>query len=245
MEAATSPVSSRSSPTATISGVASGRSSHIDLARATATAPVPATLTLTRAATGRVLHVDAQDAGVLLSAFDLTDRIGGGHLALAATLPNGAPADGTAGTVHLDRFTLKRVPAVVLLLRDLTVYGLADPAPKPDITVSRVTVPFTWRDGTVTLDHARAWQPALGLTVKGSVDTDTDTLDLSGTIVPAYIFNTLPGRIPILGKLFSPERGGGLFAATFSLQGPAAQPRVKVNPLAALLPGMLRDLLPH
>ena len=228
-----------------VRATASGRSTHIDLARASATGPVPATLTLQRAATGRVLHVDAQDAGGLLSAFDLTDRIGGGHLTVAATLPDTAPADGTSGTVHLDRFTLKRVPAVVILLRNLTVYGLADPAPKTDITVSRVTVPFTWRGGLVTVDHASAWQPALGLTAKGTVNTDTGGLDLSGTIVPAYIVNTLPGRIPVLGKLFSPERGGGLFAATFSLKGPAAQPAVKVNPLAALLPGVLRDLLPH
>ena len=31
-------------------------------------------------------------------------------------------------------------------------------------------------------------------------------------------------------------------AATFSVSGPIAQPQVSVNPLAALVPGMIRDL---
>ena len=67
-------------------------------------------------------------------------------------------------------------------------------------------------------------------------------MDIEGTIVPAYMFNALLGNIPILGRLFSPEQGGGLFAATYKVQGPLADPAVTVNPLAALTPGFLRGL---
>ena len=65
---------------------------------------------------------------------------------------------------------------------------------------------------------------------------------MEGTIVPAYVFNSLLGRIPILGRLFSPEQGGGLFAATYRMRGPLADPSVSVNPLAALTPGFLRGI---
>jgi hypothetical protein len=223
-----------------------GAGGHIASAHASATGPVPMTGRLAaRPEGGRALDVSTDDAGALLEAFDLTDRIRDGRMSVAATLAGDAPDDGITGTLHLDRFTLLRVPALVRLLRDLTVYGLADPARSPNLSVSRVTVPFRWRDGTLALDHASAWQPALGLTARGAIDTDDDRLNINGTIVPAYIVNTLPGRIPLVGRLFSPERGGGLLAATFTLRGPSGDPAVSVNPLAALLPGMLRDLLPH
>ena len=131
---------------------------------------------------------------------------------------------------------------MVRLLRDLTLYGFLDRAPSPDMSVTRVVIPFDWRAGVLAATEARAWQPALGLTAKGSIDTNRDRLDITGTIVPVYALNTLPGRIPLLGRLFSPERGGGLFAATYSLRGPSGAPVVEINPLAALLPGVLREL---
>ena len=63
----------------------------------------------------------------------------------------------------------------------------------------------------------------------------------SGTIVPANAINSLPGRIPIIGDLLT-GRGGGVFAATYKVSGPMAEPRVTVNPLSALAPGFLRNL---
>jgi hypothetical protein len=42
--------------------------------------------------------------------------------------------------------------------------------------------------------------------------------------------------------LFSPEKGGGLFAMRYSMTGPTADPKIKVNPLSALTPGFLREI---
>jgi hypothetical protein len=65
---------------------------------------------------------------------------------------------------------------------------------------------------------------------------------MEGTIVPAYLINTVLGNLPVIGRLFSPETSGGLFAVTWRLQGPLDDPQVSVNPLAALTPGFLRGL---
>jgi hypothetical protein len=92
------------------------------------------------------------------------------------------------------------------------------------------------------LADARAFSPSLGLTTKGRVDLAGEQLDMQGTIVPAYFFNSLLGNIPLVGKLFSPERGGGLFAASYTLHGPLDDPDVFVNPLTALTPGFLRGV---
>ena len=57
--------------------------------------------------------------------------------------------------------------------------------------------------------------------------------------MPACFFNSLLGELPLIGRLFSPERGGGRFAATCSMSGSFDDPAVTVNPLAALTPGLL------
>ena len=92
------------------------------------------------------------------------------------------------------------------------------------------------------LADARAFSTSLGLTAKGRIDIDDETADLQGTIVPAYFFNSLLGNVPLVGRLFSPERGGGLFAASYTLRGNLDNPDVGVDPLTALTPGFLRGL---
>ncbi len=192
---------------------------------------------------GRALQLAANDAGRLFAAVDLSRRVHGGALAVTATIPD-ATVTPVSGNVSVAGFRIDHVPAAARFLRDLTVYGLADSAPAHGISVTRVVLPFTYAaDGTITLAGARAFQSAIGITAKGTIDTAGGMIAVDGTIVPAYAFNALPGRIPVIGKIFSPERGGGLFAATYAVRGTLEAPKVSVNPLAALVPGMLRDLL--
>jgi hypothetical protein len=112
----------------------------------------------------------------------------------------------------------------------------------PGLGFSQLVVPFRLTDDTLEIADARAFSPSLGLTAKGRIDLGAEQLDMQGTIVPAYFFNSLLGNIPLVGKLFSPERGGGVFAASYTLRGPLDDPEVSVNPLAALTPGFLRGL---
>jgi hypothetical protein len=60
-------------------------------------------------------------------------------------------------------------------------------------------------------------------------------------VAPAYALNAILGQVPLIGPLLG---GGsqGLFAANFALSGATADPKVSVNPLSALAPGVLRQL---
>ncbi len=220
-----------------------GAGSRPAAGRVTAGAPSPVVATLAPVPGGRSLAVTAGDTGALLAGLDVTDDISGGGLRLDGRFDDEAPGDPFRGHMVVTAFTLRRVPWVARLLRDATVYGLLEHSPSPSLTVTRLDAPVRIENGTLALEDARVWQPALGLTASGTVDLRTASLDLDGTIVPAYALNALPGRIPVLGKLFSPEKGGGVFAATWRVRGPMASPSVSVNPLAALVPGVLRKLL--
>ena len=66
--------------------------------------------------------------------------------------------------------------------------------------------------------------------------------DVEGTSVPAYVLNAALGQLPLVGRLFSPERGGGVLSVAYKVRGKADDPAVSVNPLSALTPGFLRGL---
>jgi hypothetical protein len=94
----------------------------------------------------------------------------------------------------------------------------------------------------LTLNNARTAGTSLGLTASGRINTNNETVQVEGVIVPAYVLNSLIGNIPLIGPLITGGQGGGIFAINYAVEGPVAKPTVSVNPLSALAPGFLRNL---
>ena len=103
-------------------------------------------------------------------------------------------------------------------------------------------MPFTYQERVLAVDRVRLSGSQLGLTAKGTLDLANDRIDLSGTIVPIYGLNWAIGRIPILGDFLRGSEGDGAFAMTYSVSGAADDPRILVNPLSVLAPGVIREL---
>ncbi len=94
----------------------------------------------------------------------------------------------------------------------------------------------------LNLGAARTAGASLGITASGRINTNNDTVQITGSIVPAYVINNLIGNIPLLGPLITGGPGTGLFAINYAVEGPISQPKVSTNPLSALAPGFLRGL---
>ncbi len=191
---------------------------------------------------GRALRLSAEDAGALLGAFDVLRHLEGGRLSVTARYAHNGAGAPLSGTAEMSDFAVRNAPALGKVLQAMTLYGLLEAMSGPGLGFGQLVAPFRLTPETLTLEDARAFSASLGVTARGTLDRRRRRLAIEGTIVPAYMFNTLLGNIPVLGRLFSPERGGGVFAATFRVQGPADDPQVSVNPLAALTPGFLRGL---
>jgi len=190
----------------------------------------------------RQLSIRAADGGALLRALGVLQTVDGGQLAIDGQYDDGAAVSVLSGTADLRQFHIRDAPAVGKLLQALTVYGIGEAVSGPGLVFSQLTAPFRWDGDTLELREARAFSASLGLTAQGRIDTARKTVDLNGTIVPLYALNSALGRIPLLGGLFSAERGGGLFAVNYAVRGPLDDPAVSVNPLSALTPGFLRRL---
>ncbi|WP_137123663.1 AsmA-like C-terminal region-containing protein [Roseomonas sp. HF4] len=190
----------------------------------------------------RRLRLTSDDGGALLRAFGVLRTVQGGRLSVDAAYAHARPGAPLAGSAELEDFAVREAPALAKLLQAMTVFGVFEALDQRGLSFASLTAPFVLTPGALVLDDARAFSVSLGITAKGRIDRRRETIDMEGTIVPAYVFNSLLGRIPLLGRVFSPEAGGGLFAATYRMRGPLSDPTVSVNPLAALTPGFLRGI---
>ena len=81
--------------------------------------------------------------------------------------------------------------------------------------------------------------PTIGATVDGYIDYARDDVRMRGTFVPLYGLNNMFGQIPIVG-LFLGGSNEGLFGMTYEVVGPPGAPVLRVNPISAVAPGLLR-----
>ena len=210
--------------------------------KATSAGPDRLDLSVQPEGSGRRVRLTAADGGSLLRAADLLDTVRGGQLKLDGLYDDTRPDTPMTGTAELSDFNVRNGRLLGKLLQAVTIYGLVDALNGPGVAFSDLVLPFRWDGTMLDVTDMRAFSASLGLTAKGRVDAERKTIDVQGTVVPLYLLNSILGRIPLVGRLFSAERGGGLVAFNYAMRGPVGDPSVVVNPLSALTPGFLRGL---
>jgi hypothetical protein len=190
----------------------------------------------------RHLAVEAKDAGSFLRGMDAVRGMRSGHLTIDGTFDKPIGFHPLAGTATIDDVVVRNSPALGKLLQAITLYGLVDALRGPGMTFSHIIVPFHYDGTDLNLDEAHAFNASLGLTATGRIGLSSGQTSITGTIVPAYFFNSMLGKLPLVGRLFSPEKGGGVFAARFGVDGPIDDPSISINPISALTPGFLRGI---
>jgi hypothetical protein len=137
---------------------------------------------------------------------------------------------------------VKLGPMARLLSSVGSLRGLSEMLNGDGVTFAGLEAPLTLVDGRLYVAESRAAGPSLGITGKGSIELADGTLDLDGVIVPSYGLNSLLSGVPVLGSLLASRPGEGVLGLTYSMNGPSDAPRVGVNPLSALTPGILRRI---
>jgi hypothetical protein len=111
--------------------------------------------------------------------------------------------------------------------------------PSPGVEFSRLRVDFTRSLGRFTVRDGLLKGPAIGGTVDGYIDYSRNDVRMRGTFVPLYGLNNMFGQIPIVG-LFLGGSNEGLLGVTYEVVGPPSAPVLRVNPISAVAPGLLR-----
>ena len=68
---------------------------------------------------------------------------------------------------------------------------------------------------------------------------------LSGTFIPAFGINNIAGAIPILGQILGGGRDEGLVGITYKMFGPIDDPKLVMNPISAIAPGIFRKIFEY
>ncbi|MFT8670414.1 AsmA-like C-terminal region-containing protein [Acetobacter orientalis] len=204
--------------------------------------PTPVAMHLTPNGTKRSLHVVVPDMGEFLSAFNILPNVKGGEATLTGSFNDSLPAAPFKGELKVTPFVLTKAPETVLLARNLSLYGWLNGRKSPEFEVTHLSLPVSFSDDVLRIHDGSTGNDALGATLEGDIDLDHGKLDLDGTVVPIFAFNKLPGKLPGVGRLFSPEKNGGFLAMTFGLSGKLDKPDFHVNPYSVLLPGVLRKI---
>lgn len=191
----------------------------------------------------RRLTILAEDAGSFLKELGFYDNMIGGTLQVTGDFEDAAPGKPLRGRLVIKDYRVLKAPVLIKLVSIMALTGIFEALEGDGLAFIELNAPFTLEDGVLKVTDTKATGLSLGYTASGSIDTRADTVDLNGTIVPAYAINSMLGKIPILGEIFTGgEEGGGVFAASYSMTGPMDDPKVSVNPLTVLAPGFLRTL---
>ena len=221
---------------------AGGRWDRLDLT-AKLNGRAPLEITIAPRQGGREIRVTSADAAAVARALDIFLNGEGGTLEMRAMIRDDLPGRPIEGQVVVDQFRVVQAPVLARILTVGSLTGVVDLLNGEGISFARFVAPFRMAEKKVTIERARAYGPALGITLEGVLDRAAESANLKGTIVPAYTINSMLGKIPLLGNILVGREGEGIFAFTYSVKGPIRNPRVIVNPLSALAPGILRRML--
>lgn len=220
---------------------------HVDQLNFEIRNPMPLFVRITpQEANKRSFHLFVPDLGEFLTDFEIARNIQGGRLSLDGLMDDTHEPSKFTGKLESSPFVLKKAPTQVKTSSNIPLYGwlssqLSD-AENKDINVNYFNMPLTMDNNVVSIHDATAGNDSLSTTMSGFVFLQTDEIQCRGIVVPISSINKLPGQIPGLGKLFIPEKGGGMFSITYTIGGTVQKPILHVNPFSLFAPGGLRNM---
>jgi hypothetical protein len=186
----------------------------------------------------QVIYFETDDAGALFRFTDMYPRMFGGQMWVAMDPPTQEQSP-QIGTLFIRSFAVRGEPAL-----ERVVSGAPGTAGANGVDFSEMRADFTRFPGKMSVRDGIVRGPLVGATVEGNIDYTRDDVHLRGTFVPFYGLNNMFGQIPIVGLFLGGGNKEGLLGINYEAVGPPGAPRISVNPVSAIAPGLLRKFIP-
>lgn len=188
--------------------------------------------TVAPSANGSAVRLQSKDAGAALAAAGVFSGARGGTLDLQL-LPQ--PKEGNYdGSVQIRNFRVVDTNVLAEMLNLISVVGLLEQLNGPGLLFAEADGSFVLTPDQVKVQRGSATGASLGVSMDGTYQLGTGSLDLQGVVSPIYMLNGI-------GAIIS-KRGEGVLGFNYSLTGTADAPAISVNPLSIFTPGMFRDI---
>ncbi|MGH6713656.1 MAG: DUF3971 domain-containing protein [Bradyrhizobium sp.] len=198
--------------------------------------PVSADLRGRAQGQGRDLIIlQTNDAGALFRFTDSYSKMIGGQLSLAMEPPTVEPSV-KEGLINVRDFTIKGEAALERAAAGGPV------GTQNGIAFSGLRAEFTRQSGQLSIREGVVKGPTIGATIEGTLDYIGNSVRMSGTFVPMYGLNNMFGQLPVIGLFLGGGSNEGLIGVTYEVVGTPGQPVLRVNPISAMAPGVLRKI---
>jgi len=182
-----------------------------------------------------VIYLHTNDAGAFLRFTDTYSKMSGGQLMLAMEPPTVEPS-AKEGLMNVRDFSVKGEAALERAAAGGPV-GVQN-----GVSFTALRAEFSRQSGQLTIRDGVVKGPTIGATIEGSIDYIGNSVRMSGTFVPMYGLNNMFGQLPVLGLFLGGGSNEGLIGITYEVVGTPNQPVLRVNPISAMAPGVLRKI---
>lgn len=193
-----------------------------------------------------VIQLTSGDAGAVARFADIYRHMRGGlmNVRLRETTNSG-----WLGSVDIRNFSLvgeERLRSLVSTPAGESGRSLND-AVRKQIDVSAVKFSRGFAQvraggGALSLENGVVRGETVGATFQGTVRDAKGNIDMTGTFMPAYGLNRLFAELPLIGIILGNGNDRGLIGITFKLSGALEKPKLIINPLSIIAPGVFRNI---
>lgn len=181
---------------------------------------------------GTAVRITSDNAGKVMAAAGVFKDARGGALDLQI-FPTGAKGE-YKGRAKIGTIRVLNASVLAELLNAMSIVGLLEQLNDSGLVFTQANVDFRLTPDAVEVTRGSAVGASLGVSMAGIYETGSKRLKMQGVVSPIYLLNGIGA--------FLTRRGEGLFGFNYKIRGTADAPKISVNPLSILTPGMFREL---
>ncbi len=188
------------------------------------------------------------NAGAILRFLDIYSKVRGGVLNANFTRKDKGLHVGAASVKEFHLVNEKRVQSLLKApapTAEINRSGAIQKIRKirsNDVPVSIVYTKIIKGEGYMKLRGGFMRGGDVGASFSGNLYDVKGQMDLRGTFLPAYGLNNALSKIPFIGLALGGGTKTGLIGITYRLAGKAKNPKIQVNPMSIMAPGILRQV---
>ncbi len=197
-----------------------------------------------------VTTLTSGDAGAALRFLDIYPRMLGGALSAKLRQKGRGPH---VGKVAVRKFHLRGEPRLKRLLSKNASKGegrgsVKSPGGKmpktnpDDLKVSIASGEIVKDDKSLTIRNGVLVAGDVGSSFSGNIYDAAGNMNLKGTYLPGYGLNRIASKIPIVNLAFGNGTKRGFMGITYRLRGKSKNPKISVNPISVIAPGIFRKV---
>ncbi len=182
---------------------------------------------------GSAFRIKSKDAGAVFRAAGVLETVREGTMDLTLVPRKGYEGQ-YDGVLEGKSIKIRGAPAMADLLSAISGVGLLEQLNGKGILFTDYRARFRLTPTQVIILSSSAVGASMGVSMDGFYNLGSSTLDMQGVISPVYFVNGI-------GRIFT-RKGEGLFGFNYRMTGKASDPKITVNPLSILTPGMFREI---